>query len=158
MNQVVFEGLNAFGRIGTSYRVPTFDDLGYTLSGVELVTQTSSDQEIGLRWKGATSKVEVRAYLHELNNQIGYDSLISNPTTWDPMNRGANVNFDPSQKRGVEVSFNHAINRNSNLRLNISARESKFVAGANAGSLPSKHGPHMWTGACYLAIHLLQEF
>jgi len=133
LNQVITEGFNAFGRVGTSYRVPTFDDLGYTLPGVTLVTQTSRDQELGLRWKGATSKVEVRAYLHELNSQIGYDSLISNPTTWDPMNRGANVNFDPSQKRGVEVSLTHAINRNSNLRVNISSRESKFVAGANAG-------------------------
>ena len=152
LNQTIVEGLNAFGRFGTSYRVPTFDDLGYTLSGVKLVTQNSRDQEIGLRWKGPASKVELRAYIHDLSNEIGFDSLISNPyvdlydSNFDnPDQKGANVNFDSTRKRGVEIALTQAISSNASFRANISARESKFVAGANAGKSTPLSPEQTWS-------------
>ena len=152
VNQIIAEGLNAFGRVGTSYRVPTFDDLGYTLSGVNLVTQTSRDQEMVLRWKGRASKVELRAYIHDLNNEIGYDSLISNPyldpddpTNDNPAQKGANVNFDPTRKRGLELALTHADSSDANLRVNISSRESKFVAGVNDGKSTPLAPDHAWS-------------
>ena len=54
-----------------------------------------------------------------------------NPLSWN--GRGANVNFDPTTRRGLEVDADWAVNDALNLGVRLGVRESTFRSGAYAG-------------------------
>ena len=124
-------GLTAYGRVGRSYRLANVDEFSFVVPGVPLRAQTSRDVEIGTRWKTAQSQLDLRWYRNALRNEIGFDPSASGP--FGPC-CGANVNFDPTQRQGLEIEARHALSSTLDLRLNAALRQARFTGGPYAGN------------------------
>jgi iron complex outermembrane recepter protein len=120
--------LTGYGRVGRSYRLANVDEFGFTALGTILKPQTSRDLELGARWTGAASKVEARLYRNLLENEIGFDPNAAGTFF------GANVNFDPTRRQGLELDASHALTKAVGLRVNAAMRQAKFRSGAYAGN------------------------
>jgi iron complex outermembrane receptor protein len=125
-----FGAVTAYARVGRSFRFANVDEFSFTSLGVNLAPQTSRDVEVGARWNHGGGKVEARLYRNDLTNEIGFD-----PAAADPFGSffGANVNFDPTRRQGLEVDATQRIASNLGLRLNANAREATFRSGPYAG-------------------------
>jgi iron complex outermembrane receptor protein len=133
LTQSLSAAWTVFGRMGSSYRLPNFDELGFTQAGVALHTQTSRDAELGSRWSVGDSRVELRYYHSDLRNELGYDPSVANPMPWDPTATGANVNFDPTRRAGLELQARHALSKTLALSANLALRQATFEQGAHQG-------------------------
>jgi iron complex outermembrane receptor protein len=130
-------GANAqvFGRTGQSFRLANVDEINFVTPGSTLRAQTSRDVELGARWHIAASRVELRWYQNELNNEIAYDDTAIGPNSiYGHAYDGANVNLDPTVHRGVELEGRHAFTDKVALRLSAASRQAKFSAGNFAGN------------------------
>ncbi|MEY4413628.1 MAG: hypothetical protein RIQ53_921 [Pseudomonadota bacterium] len=123
--------LRAFGRMGTSWRLANADEFSFTQPGVLLRPQRSRDVELGLRWAQGGDRAEVRVFRSRLRDEIGYDPTVANSNAWN--GSGANVNFDPTRRRGVEFEGTRAVSRTLDLRATLAWREATFTRGAHAG-------------------------
>jgi len=130
VSQPVAGGATLYGRIGRSFRLGNVDEFSFTNPLVTLRPQTSRDLEVGARWKNAASAVEMRWYRNALRDEIGYDPSGNGP--FGPF--GANINFDPTRRQGLEVEGRHALADTLDLRLNAAWRQAKFTAGPYAGN------------------------
>jgi len=130
LNQPLNKEISVYGRVGRSFRLANADEFGYTSPGVTLRPQRSTDAELGSRYASGSVKMEARLYRSALTNEIGFD-----PTAADPFggNFGANVNFDPTRRTGLELEGSYAYASNLNLRANASLRKSTFSTGPYSG-------------------------
>lgn len=133
LTQPLSNAWSVYGRVGNSYRLANIDELGFTTTGAVLQPQTSRDIEVGSRWRYAGTRVELRYYRNSLKNELGYDPTVANPQVWDPLNLGANVNFDPTLRQGLELESKHDLSKNLGLQVNLGVREAKFTQGAHNG-------------------------
>lgn len=124
--QTLGAGWRVYGRIGDSWRLPNADEFSYTEPGAQLRAQTSRDAELGARWAGRASRAELRIWRSALRHEIGYDPAANGG--W-----GANVNFDPTERRGVEAEGQHALNAALTLRGTLAWRQARFTEGAYDG-------------------------
>ncbi len=132
LSQALTPAVTAYGHLGTGYRLATGDEYTFTQPSVVLQTQTSRDLELGARWVQGADRLELRWYRSELTNELGYDPVIANSNSWNGV--GANVNFDPTRRQGVELEAKHQLNDALQLRANLAVREAKFSAGAYSGN------------------------
>lgn len=130
--QPLSAGIAVYGRYGRSFRLANVDEFGFTTPGVELKPQTSRDAELGLRWTHASGRAELRVYRSALNNEIGYDPNAVGPSSAFGFN-GANVNFDPTRRQGLELELVQALAANANLQVNATTRRARFSAGSYQG-------------------------
>jgi iron complex outermembrane receptor protein len=121
--------LTAYARVGTSFRLANVDEFNFTSPGVTLQPQTSKDAEAGLRYAWNGGKVDARLYSSRLEHEIGFDPNAPGPFGFP----GANVNFDPTRREGVELDATHELTRALALRLNAAWREATFRSGPYSG-------------------------
>jgi iron complex outermembrane receptor protein len=126
-SQPLGAGVTAYARIGRSFRLANVDEFSFTATGAGLLPQTSRDVEAGARWADAKSSVDARVYRNALTHEIGFDPAAG------PFGFGANVNFDPTKRQGVEIDAAHALTSTLGLRLNAGVRKASFRAGPYAG-------------------------
>jgi len=124
------QGMTAYARAGRSYRLANVDEFGYTSPGTILKPQTSRDMELGARWAYASGKAEVRLYRSLLDNEIGFDPNAAGPFGF----AGANVNFDPTRRQGLELDTRHDLTKSIGLRVNAALRQATFRSGPYAGN------------------------
>ncbi len=132
-SQPLGAGFTAYGRVGRSFRLANVDEFSFTVPAVFLKPQTSRDLELGARWKSGQSAVEARWYRSMLRNEIGYDPAAPGPFALFGF-PGANVNFDPTRRRGLELDALHSVTPNLDLRVNAAWRQARFTAGPYAGN------------------------
>ncbi len=120
--------VTGYARAGRSYRLASVDEFGFTSPGVILKPQTSRDVELGARWAYETGKAEVRIYRSLLDNEIGFDPNAVGSFF------GANVNFDPTRRQGLELDANHNLTKTLGLRVNAALRQATFRSGTYAGN------------------------
>jgi len=130
VSQPLGSGVTAYGRVGRSFRLGNVDEFSFTNPSVALLPQTSRDWELGARWKAQATALEARWYRSVLRNEIGYDPSGTGP--FGPF--GANVNFDPTRRQGLELSLTQAVSDTLDLHVNAAWRQARFSAGANAGN------------------------
>ena len=130
LQQPLSKELSIYGRLGSSFRLANVDEFGYTSPGVSLKAQKSRDTELGARYSAGPAKIEARWYRSALTNEIGFDPSVADPFGG---NFGANVNFDPTRRVGLELDGSYALDKNLNLRANAALRKSSFAAGLYAG-------------------------
>ena len=123
-------GLSAYGRLGRSFRLANVDEFSFTTPGLPFKPQTSRDTELGLRWAHAQGQVDVRWYRNDLHNEIGFDPAGLGP--FGPF--GANVNFDPTRRQGLELEARQVLSADVTLRVNAALRQARFTAGPFAGN------------------------
>ena len=122
-------GVSVYGRYGHSFRLANADEFSFTSPGLSLRPQTSRDIEIGARWAYSGGRAELRLYRSALNNEIGFDPAAVGP--FGP--GGANVNYDPTLREGLEFEATQALAANVNLRVNAAARRARFSSGVHDG-------------------------
>ena len=128
LSQLLAGGTTVYGRAGRSYRLANVDEFGFTSPGKILNPQTSRDLELGARFAYASGQAELRLYRSLLDNEIGFD-----PNAAGPFGPGANVNFDPTRRQGLELDTSHALTRTVGLRVNAGLRKATFRFGPYAG-------------------------
>lgn len=131
LTQPVAQGWQVYARLGQSFRLANADELAFTVPGAVLQPQTARDLELGTRWRYASGRAELRWYRSALRHELGYDPLIANPIAWGGL--GANVNFDPTRRQGLELQTAHALSPSVELQLNAALRQARFVDGAYKG-------------------------
>lgn len=119
----------AYARLGRSFRLASVDEFSFTSPGTVLRPQTSQDAELGLRWRQGGSTAELRLFRNALTDEIGYD-----PAAAGPFGPGANVNYDRTQRQGLEFEGQHALSSAWTLRAAAAWRQSRFVAGPYDGN------------------------
>ena len=117
-------------RLGKSFRLPNGDEfLCYPIYGTcptvtvnMLQVQQSKDTEFGLKANSSQFAWDLRAYRHELKNEIaiGPDYF-------------SNINLDPTRRQGVEVGGKVAVGSRLTLSANMAQRKSTFTQGVYAG-------------------------
>jgi len=127
LRQPLNEKISMYGRVGDSYRLANVDEFAYLSPGAVLLPQRSKDAELGSTYAAGAVKVDARFYRSALTNEIGFDPNAG------PF--GANVNFDPTRRTGLELDGTYAYAKNLKLRVNAALRKSSFVNGPYAGSL-----------------------
>ena len=65
-----------------------------------------------------------------LRDEIGYDPSGNGP--FGPF--GANINFDPTKRQGLELEGRHAVSQTFDLRVNAAWRQATFTGGQYAGN------------------------
>lgn len=120
---------SVFIRGGRSFRFANVDEIGFTGPGATLVPQTSRDLDLGARMAWGAGRGELRYYRNALRNEIGFD-----PAAPGPFGPGANVNFDPTLRQGLELELQQALHSTVQLRLNAAARQAKFTQGPYDGN------------------------
>lgn len=128
INQPLNKEVSLYGRVGSSFRLANADEFGFTSPGVTLLPQRSTDVDLGSRYVSGPVKMEARLYRSALTNEIGFDP--SAPNLFGP---GANVNFDPTSRSGLELDGSYAYATNLTLRANAALRNSTFSSGPYAG-------------------------
>jgi len=130
LSQPLNKEVSVYGRVGRSFRLANADEFSFTSPGVTLLPQRSTDVEIGSRYASGRVKMEARLYRSALTNEIGFD-----PNAADPFggNFGANVNFDPTRRSGLELDGSYAYAANLKLRVNAALRKSTFSSGPYSG-------------------------
>ena len=121
--------LTGYARIGRSFRLANVDEFNFTSPGAPLQPQVSRDAELGARWSYEGGKLEARVYRSSLRDEIGFDPDAVGPFGFF----GANVNFDPTRRQGVELDWSHAVTASLGLRVNAAARKASFRSGPYAG-------------------------
>jgi iron complex outermembrane receptor protein len=120
-----------FAKAGRSYRVANVDENGFTLRPGQMLTpQTSDDLAVGATLGGARHMLTATLFQHNLRNEIMYDSTIANPVSGG---NGANVNLDPTLRRGIELELRSQLNTALALSANFQHIDARFRAGPNAG-------------------------
>jgi iron complex outermembrane receptor protein len=116
-------------RTSKGYRLPNIDEIGSaTWDSVlrkpsPLMPQISYDKEIGWKYNmDHYTRVGVRAFGSEIKNEIVYD----------PANF-AQINLDPTERRGLDFDFNHRVKRDLIVGAVLSLREAKFSKGSYEG-------------------------
>jgi len=126
LRQPLGGGWAAYGKIGSSFRVPNVND-NYSLftATVNLLEpQTARDREIGLESVSATARYRMALYEIELDNEILLD-----PATF------SNRNLPPTRRRGVEAEARWQPVSGVDLSAGYSYAEAEFRSG-NFGGTP----------------------
>lgn len=132
LSQPVSKEVSIYGRVGHSFRLANVDELGFTTPGLTLLPQRSKDLELGSRYASGPVKFDARWYRSALTNEIGYDPSAIGPSSLFGFN-GANVNFDPTRRSGIELDGRYAYTQNLSFRVNAALRKSTFESGPYAG-------------------------
>ena len=122
-------GWTGYARVGRSFRLASVDEFSFTSPGVTLRPQVSRDAEFGTRWDYADGKLEARLYHSRLTDEIGFDPNAVGAFGFF----GANVNFDPTRRQGLEADWSHALASSFTARLNVALRRATFRSGPYDG-------------------------
>lgn len=126
-------GWTGYARVGHSFRFANVDEFNFTTPGVDLRPQRSRDVEVGARWAHAKGELEARLYRSALTDEIGYDPNAVGPNSPFGFN-GANINFDPTRRQGLELDWKHAASASFTARVHAAWRKATFRSGPYADS------------------------
>jgi iron complex outermembrane receptor protein len=114
--------VEVFTKIGRSYRVANVDDNAFTRNNTPLKPQKSNDFELGTSLGDQNKKLTLRAFRHNLKNEIVLD-----PTIF------ANINLDGTRRQGLEAEATTSLSRTFSLAVVAQHVSAKFTDGLNSG-------------------------
>ncbi|MBS1170448.1 MAG: outer rane hemin/siderophore receptor protein [Burkholderiaceae bacterium] len=115
-----------FAKAGRSYRVANVDENALTaLANEPLKPQTSNDLELGATFGDKAKKLTVRLFQHRLHDEIFYDPTVGY--------YGANVNLDPTRRRGIEIEGSLRLAPAWMVNANLQHVQATFTDGPYAG-------------------------
>ncbi len=142
-------GLTSFARAARSFRVANVDDrvLTETFGDYGLRTQTSHDWEVGLRYGFGGFSIQSSYYDMRLTDEIHFSPLVNG--------FGANINLDPTRRRGVETIASWQIMKDVRLSGNLTYADATFRSGEFAGNdVPLVSN---WTGNVGLSWNIIDK-
>ena len=122
----VIAPVSIYGRLGTSYRVPTVDENAFTPTGAAILqVQTSRDAEAGVEYRGGPLGLRAALYRNELENEIHFNRLIGF--------FGSNTNLSPTRRQGLETEASWQVLSTLRLSAAYHVREATFRSGVYGG-------------------------
>lgn len=128
VSQPLSTATTVWGRVGNSFRLANVDEFSFTNPAVMIRPQTSRDLEAGMRWAEGAYKLEARLYRSNLTDEIGYDRNAPGP-----FGMGANINFDPTRRQGLEIDGDWKLSSTLSLGARVALRRSTFREGPYSG-------------------------
>lgn len=129
IRQAFSGGWSAFGRVGTSFRLATLDEIYGQFSGplfdpevTFLQPQTSDDSEVGIERETRHGRFRGALYHMALENEISL-----NPATF------TNVNLAPTRRYGVELDFSWSGSQHLEAGLSYAYTVAEFREGTQGG-------------------------
>ncbi len=119
------ERWTAFGRLGTSFRVATVDENGYTASGNLLEPQTARERDAGLEYRDQRLRLRASAYEIDLDNEIYFSPIV--------VPFGANTNLSPTRRAGFELFGEARVSPSVELSGSLVLQSAKFETGTYGG-------------------------
>lgn len=119
----IVPSIRIFGKIGQSYRIANIDENAYVPS--PLKPQISHDKEIGATFGQSEKTLTVRVFQQDLTNEIVFNRLAGGP--------GANVNLDPTRRRGLEVEGKTRLSESLTVSASWQHILATFREGTNTG-------------------------
>ena len=119
------EAWTAFGRLGTSFRVATVDEDGFTASGELLEPQTARHRDAGLEYRVDGLRLRASAYAIDLDNEIYFSPIV--------VPFGANTNLSPTRRTGLELFGEARIAASVELSGSLVLQSAKFERGVYGG-------------------------
>ncbi|MDE2400548.1 MAG: TonB-dependent receptor plug domain-containing protein [Burkholderiales bacterium] len=92
INQTVLAGLDMYGRVSSSYRLPNVDENRATPFQQALLPQKNRDKELGVKWTQGTYGATWRWFVQTTTHEIAFD-----PVAY------LNVNLEPTRRQGYEL-------------------------------------------------------
>ena len=116
--------LSAYGKLGSSFRVPNVNDVYNLFTGVVslLEPQTSHDREIGLDIRSGPGTYRLALYHMDIDNELYFD-----PGAF------VNRNLPPTRRHGVEAEGKWRLARSLDLFVNYTYAVSEFRSGSFGG-------------------------
>lgn len=130
VSQRVTAGWEAYVRLGRSFRLANADEYTcYAAFGlcpptgpVLLAPQRSHDVELGLKQRRDGGTLELRAYRHDLRNEIAFDAASF-----------ANINLAPTRRDGLELDAEQVVAPSTTLLAHAATRRAEFRGGDRDG-------------------------
>ncbi|HEX2199181.1 MAG TPA: TonB-dependent receptor [Burkholderiales bacterium] len=119
-------GWSVYAKRGTSFRVANFDDILFTATPLE--PQTARAGELGLELERGGLRGRLAAYDMRLENEIAF-SPAAGPF-------GANVNLEPTRRRGLELEAAWRALRSLELRAGVGLLQAQFRDGREVPLVP----------------------
>jgi len=119
------EAWTAFGRLGTSFRVATVDENGFTASGELLEPQTARHRDAGLEYRVDGLRLRASAYAIDLDNEIYFSPIV--------VPFGANTNLSPTRRTGFELFGEARVAASVELSGSLVLQSAKFERGVYGG-------------------------
>ncbi|MBP7131681.1 MAG: TonB-dependent receptor [Aquabacterium sp.] len=134
ISQALLPGWNVYGRLASSFRLPNVDENRYTPGSAPLLPQRNHDREVGVKWAVDTYGGTLRYFTQKVDHEIAYDNL-----------QYANVNLDPTRRRGVELEGRVQLRRDLQLSATWQQLTARYRSGLNAGNDMVLVSPHTAT-------------
>jgi len=115
----------AYGRLGTSFRVATVDEDGYTASGKLLEPQTARHRDAGLEYRVEGLRLRAGVYEIDLDNEIYFSPIV--------VPFGANTNLSPTRRSGFELFGEADVSPRLELSGSLVLQSAKFRTGVYGG-------------------------
>jgi len=118
--------LSVYGRVGTSYRVPTVDENAFTPAGAAILKiQTSRDAEVGAEYRKGPIGLRAALYRNDLENELHFNRLVGL--------FGANTNLSPTRRQGLETEARWQATAGLQVAAALHLREATFRTGTYGG-------------------------
>ena len=116
---------SAYGKLGTSYRLATFDDICFfTCAGTTMLEpQKARSGELGAEYETRALRLRAAFYEMRLENEIYFSPLVFD-----------NINLSPTRRRGFEVEAAWRAAPALDLRASLALLEARFRSGAYGGT------------------------
>ncbi len=122
--------VSLFGRVGTSFRIATVDEIFDQFGGplfdssiTILEPQIAHDREIGIDFKSGKNKLHTALYLIDLNNEIHFNAITFR-----------NMNLAPTRRYGLELEGTHSYSDALDITAAYSYTVAKFREGIYSGT------------------------
>lgn len=140
INQTLVPGLDVYGRMASSYRLPNVDENRVTQNNMPLLPQRNSDREVGVKWAQGGNFLTVRHFVQRTVNEIGWHSDYSVTPFY-----GWNENIDPAKRRGMELEGKLVLSSKWTANVTWQQLTARYTSGANAGKDIVLVAPHTAT-------------
>jgi iron complex outermembrane receptor protein len=123
-----------WAKVSSNYRMPNIDEISnayaefVTYSPLDLKPQISLDQELGWHRKFDKTRTRARLFRSNYKNEIAYDRAAYVDLAGGYY-VGSNINFDRTQRQGIDLSLNHAFSPELILGTSATYQQSEFTSG-----------------------------
>ena len=125
LRQRLAGGWSAYGKLGTSYRLATFDDICFfSCPGTTLLEpQKARAGELGAEYESRALRLRAAVYEIRLENEIYFSPLVFD-----------NINLSPTRRRGFELESAWRAAPSVDLRASLALLEAQFRSGVYGGT------------------------
>lgn len=127
------QATTGFVRSSQNFRLPNVDDNNSVNSDINwkpirLVPQVSHDVDVGVSYQTSKMLSELRIFRSNIRNEIAFDPNANG-------GYGGNINYDPTQREGVNLRHSYQLARDWDVRVNLNHVNAVFTQNQYANNV-----------------------